>query len=536
MRLIRCTTENNEGRFNGQLNDDVTLEPGSSIALKSLSCEIAPPRLDLRYDADRVLTWSVNGTSVNTLSNSIPAQVYEDSTADELDKATKAALNRSMYYNMTGAAAFTRASTGGFEQQCLGAQWDVSVGNDNNTLITLKKGQIGTQADQFMNSENRSDNVQIANVNTVQLNTVQQFSASAASPAAPQVMFCRDPISSGTGFFECLGLTGLYDPATADPDRNGFMLGLSYTNLSELTPAGLVQKLDEIMDYGIGMAFEAATDHCRLMYQYRNAGGVTVGPAEINQGNLGKALTADDQNNARVRLQISDGIVWFMTTNGPSTAIGNLVQSTVIGMPTQNAPPLGERPLYPFVVFYTDIARTSIAELNVSLAPVGDNIPGVTPPAGSDPALWPLTPLFVDFTSSLTFPTDSFASFLGYKTRSLPANGVRTATDFVALSKLPFLPRVLTSDIMVLCESFELDSYDTSQRQRKSILSVIPVSADMRATGVVIERGDENFIDIKNLAAQTFRNLRFRLVDSNYNPLAVNGESALVVLTKHKEE
>jgi len=537
MRLIRCTTENSESRFSGRLNDDINLEPGSSIALQSLSCSIEPTSLDLRNQEDRSLTWTIEGTTVSTLDVAIPSDIYQVNNAQTLIESTAAALNRSLYYNIAGAAAFTRASSGGFEHKILGSEWNVQVTDRRKTLITLRKGDIGTHEAEFMRvNENRTDYIQAANLVTVQGNTVREFSVTPGAPPPgeeTQVMMCGDPIASGTGFIECVPTVGVHD-AALDPDRNGFMLGLSYTDLSNVDPDELRDNIDNYMDYGVGMAFEAGTDNVRLMSQYINSAGASVGPGEVNQGNLGKALVAGDQNNPRVRLQISDGIIWFMTTDGPSTAVGNLKQSTILSLPRPNVQPAGNRPLWPFVVFYSDQTKTAIAELNVALTPDG-NTSQVVPPAGSSPTYWPLTPLFTPFTSTLSFPSEQFASYLGFTNERLPVSGTQNAVQFFAESTYRFAPTVRTTDVIVLCESFELDSFDTSQQQRKSILAVIPVTGEIADSGVIYERRDLNFINIKNTKAQTFRNLRFRLVDASYQPLRINGQASLVVLTKTGE-
>ena len=64
MRLVRVATDNANSKFDGIMQDDLTLQPEARIALQSLSLEQEEGTLDLRSEnASRTFSYSIDGNN-----------------------------------------------------------------------------------------------------------------------------------------------------------------------------------------------------------------------------------------------------------------------------------------------------------------------------------------------------------------------------------------------------------------------------------------------------------------------------------------
>ena len=109
------------------------------------------------------------------------------------------------------------------------------------------------------------------------------------------------------------------------------------------------------------------------------------------------------------------------------------------------------------------------------------------------------------------------------------------------------IPKYLLSDnFMVVSDTLKLDSFDASDFQygkfspnsrvkgdlagrRKNILMTIPVNDN--DTGVVeFQTNTPIFIDINNALAQNLKNLNFRILDKDFQPLNLQSENAIMTI------
>jgi transcriptional regulator CtsR len=78
-----------------------------------------------------------------------------------------------------------------------------------------------------------------------------------------------------------------------------------------------------------------------------------------------------------------------------------------------------------------------------------------------------------------------------------------------------------------------IDSYDSEQKQRKNIISSLvsrtgnKISAD--STSSVL-------IDLLNTNAIDLRNIKMRLVDSDFNKIEIDGEQVATIIIAQKDE
>ena len=95
--IIRITTEDDDSRFDGQLNADLVLKPGAQIALKSLYIEKENDLINIRTDQNKI-TYSYNNNKVvATLANN----VYDNNTFQVLLDDIQSKLNNNINYDPT---------------------------------------------------------------------------------------------------------------------------------------------------------------------------------------------------------------------------------------------------------------------------------------------------------------------------------------------------------------------------------------------------------------------------------------------------
>jgi len=554
MRLVRVATDNPNSKFDGILQDDLTLPPDARIALQSLSLEQEEGTLDLRSEnASRTFSYSIDGNNFQGNPTSIAPKLYAYADQKELLHGCRESLNRSLIYSPFGSDAnFTSATQGGIQQLMLGASWDAYVANDGKAQFVYTKGSTAPHEDLLeegpkggINEDDEAvDDVSVQDQVLNNGNTVRKWSMGspdAPNDAPPQVLACATPLSQGSGYFECCINPGSYNPdAPANLYKfRGVMLGLSKTNLANVTAKELAESFrgpvgergrSKYVDWGMVCEFENGTDASQIYIVGKKENGTHYGYDAVYETILANNIE-DDQGNVRLRMQMSNGLIFRQYYKGQGEDPldrSSYNQVVIAGAGIQTLDDGAQ--VYPFVVFFSNDQFLEISELQLCLSTEepSDLEVEFTPADGWDRNLNPLVPLNQATENRLTFPSLTFAEFMGFEKQIQPPATPYNGIIFPTSADFPFQPRITTQSIIVICESFELDSYDTTQSQRKSILAVVPI--ERNNDGNVNIAPSPLFISVKNINPIQFRNLRFRLVDGNYQPIKLFGTASMVVL------
>lgn len=92
-----------------------------------------------------------------------------------------------------------------------------------------------------------------------------------------------------------------------------------------------------------------------------------------------------------------------------------------------------------------------------------------------------------------------------------------------------FDPSDLAEAFVVEMLSMELNSYDATSNERRSILATIPKSEDVNGN-VVYDANYPLFIDINNAEDQLVRVLRARILNPDLTPLKIQGDAYMTIL------
>jgi hypothetical protein len=151
-------------------------------------------------------------------------------------------------------------------------------------------------------------------------------------------------------------------------------------------------------------------------------------------------------------------------------------------------------------------------------------------------ALPPKPALVQNYNNFLFFESDSLALFMGYENRRIPSINFTLAETKLSYEAIREMSAPQEADAFLIeMLNMQLDSYDSFSNtlfaaggQRKNILSIIP-SANS-AGKIVYEPPYPTFIDIANEQPMFIRNLRARVVRSDYSEIFIRGLATLVIL------
>jgi len=153
-----------------------------------------------------------------------------------------------------------------------------------------------------------------------------------------------------------------------------------------------------------------------------------------------------------------------------------------------------------------------------------------TPSPSNTTVILPSTPPRV---YNIIFENTQFARFLGFENSNLNPNGDVSQDDmfFEGKRNIPDPNSVLTHLIELL--DFPLKTYDSTglNGSRRNILASIPILAD--SDGVVsYEPNEKYYIRIDNTQRMSFRNIRARIVNSDFFAIETEGDSFINILVR----
>ena len=302
--------------------------------------------------------------------------------------------------------------------------------------------------------------------------------------------------------------------ASAGLDEQGFIIGLSKTVLSDYTSNDFDSS---DISFGIGVGWNGTG---WTMYSQRETilDDFGVAPTYAGEGDI---------TNSVLEIRVN----------------GNKVQMlyTLAGI----APIVLEREydhtsatnLYPFIVFHSNelYARASFPE--TTLDPYATNQLSskarVLRMSGVQQVF--KTPTRQQITQKvLEFNNLPMANFLGYEKiqYKIPEDGLSIAyVNFE--SDILFYPAINMRNFILELITFNIDSYDSSQKQRRNIISSVISSNENE---VITNEPNIIFLDILNSEPLDIRNLTLRLVDTEYNSVQLTGQSTITLLIADQME
>lgn len=491
MKLLRLTSRSIDGTFNADFNADLTLKPNSQIAMQSISIDSDPLRLIVSAsNNDMIIQWantstrnisltpfSYNSSNFNDLLQNITNKCNNacDFVVGESNKvigmewnADRDALNKVNIQYKVGVAG---------EYQ---AQWQ-----QDGTVIRVPTGSVGNQG---YWANNGADTMHT--INHISLNKF---------------------ISRGNGNISCriAELTGT---------SNGYIVGL--TKNEQAIVDNTFTNAD--ITYGIRVYGDAGT----RKYETIRDGTTSTSAVVVNYAG------DNDKDNDFQEVQID----------------GKKVKLNVYQLATSNTPVelanydyVEDQKLFPFLILLGAEANCKVNGLNTTPSPFNPSmenfiadkyLPDLDTAVGKPPRQ-----SIRQTQNRLTFDNDELALFLGYNNRVNPVTAPLVASEANFIADRVFNVPEQADSYLVQLMNLQTESYDSfssslfaSGGQRNNLLAVIPATS---TTGdYVFTPPYPTFLDLDNKEEIILRNIKLRVLYTDYTPVTTQGLGSIVILIK----
>ena len=478
VKLIRLTTQNRTALFDNNFNDDLVLPPQSKIALKSLSMETENDVLVVDALNSNVNFQVSNGFARNFNLNH---RTYNKDNYEELFQDIQEKLNSNTGFDFTNFQV----------RRNYGLEWKCAVNDNKKVSVEYKIGENGEYVDLLDYDDTKVERV------TTGGGTWRQKAGQPNNADNDRSMKLDTYISLGCSFIRAR--TATYDNNLAiQPQSNGYIIGLSTTNISELQPDEIT---NDMLTHGI-----AVTCGVGNVRRYDTVSNGIYTLSAVVPNFIGNQDTENDFQEVVKTFNKIELNVYQQGTVGPTLLL------------EADANP--DEKLYPFIIFRG--GNVSLNALRTIPSPYS------TAPQLSQPLLGaPPQPQrnpgenFIEFLLSV-------ASFLGFSNARKPQVGTINAVELAYVADRQFRPVEISDAFIVESLNLKLESFDGLKNQRKNILAVIPKS---NLTGEIIyDTNYPTFIDLNNKNEILLRNLRLRVVYPDYSQVAQLGTSSMVLL------
>jgi len=488
MRLLRLSTEDQNGRFDNVYDTDIHVKKGSKIALQNASFSELINTLKVDGTNDEITFQIKNGSTVT--ANLEHADEYNNSNKQDLfDDITKK-LNQGLSYAAGKAIGLS----------FLGEL------NDKNDRVNIGYKKCIHAATQ--NRVASGEGVFTSNVSFTST-TIRKGTASSVDDT--EKYYSNLPWGRGPSTHRAR-ITNYTDTGTGNND-NGFILGLS-----NVSPQNWKDKADMDADMTYFIEFVRGGTN----YFFRTKGGARtdsgVAPAQVATGETAGGVNNNDFIEIRRDGERIKGFVFTSTTTHEVFDVADTY---------------GEE-LYPFISIqgnfnhvrlqksthsvdaYQEISNTEDLEHATEL--------GANPP----PSLRGNTPT----DNILTLP-ESVGNFLGYTNFIIEQSAAR---DCQFSGDNIFIATLSNVSFIIELRNISIDSYNSVSRQgsRQNILATIPMSANI--TNRIIEYEPNNLYFVNINQDVNVRNLKARILRIDGATPALSGLSILTILIKDSDE
>ena len=497
MKLIRLTTETNDGRFDNDFNDEIIIQPKSKIALQSLAIQSDISQLTIDGDNEEI---EFEITAGDTRTIGLDHATYNEHNNHDFLNDLQLKLNQGLL--------FTDAQDTNKFRNEIGFQFKVDVNDTGKAQIDMANTRYAyttsTLAEVF--KENQAGVINITG------NPMKIASATATGVGradSKHGLSSITPFTTGCGVFRVKLSTWVDDTSGATSNTSGFEFGLC-----DSTPDkwGLPDSMsDDVKTFAI-KGFQP-TDPYYVKTANDNAFAASAISPDTKTG-----------NNADV-LEIS---IQGINIVGTVYRTGQLAADTLFTIPYEvvNGVP---KPLYGYIIF--NGSRANIELVDMKFTPDAFLEPRLT----EDIAIHedqteigagarPLAPRSSNTTKKIDFKNDSVSSFLGFNSVSNTLVGVQV----VFIANTLFVALIENDALLIILDNLPLESYDGFKKGRKSILATIPNPNNGQR--VVYEPNNLNYIELNNANTISLRNIRARVLYQDYTPLKTKGFSVLNVL------
>lgn len=497
VKLVRMVSNDPNGFFESQFNTNIVLQPNSKIGLLSFSGSLTP--VEAFLDLNLVSFYGYNDPTDDTAVARINNGLYNAANYNELLQHLEDELNK-----------VTILEDGNDHLEVLGGQFSVRIDNAKPTIEwKLAYNTIDLTSHFINNNISYTKGTRLINATDL---------ANSTNSLTKSNSLGRYNTALATGYFN-VKINKLVIDAGAPVGQvqsNGFLIGFSKRDLRDVSPLNFDESM---IDYSIGVG---SSDGANYTIYRREKGTIT---------DLGQAPNYAGEGNAT-----NSEILIYRNANAIEISY-----TTAAGVRT----PLHEYDIehdyseyYPFLIFHSGQAYIKLEFEGATLDPY--NLPLTSQETSNTAFINPvmegtqLAPLY-KFDLSLAA---GFCDFFGFTSPSThiyqqtsqerTANTGTNRGSFKIQANRDFRPALGATSYILEILNINLESYDSSQKQRKNILSSLIINDAM--DGLTKDDGGVIFMSMGNKERVDLRNIKLRLVNQNYEPVTTVGTNVATLL------
>lgn len=506
--LIRLHTESQKGLFDCDFHDDIILKPQSEIALHSVSVERQTKAIQIDSTNDEI-QFQVDSVS-GVMTALIDHGVINKTNIFKAFRTITDRMNSALRFRTAGGTALTKQT---------GTMFKVEVDKTNKIRLGMLHSKIQGITTISAPSLTVSNNINFA---SNECKVADATSSASPDNLAHATLYYKTPIGLGCSIarLRCKTLTD------ANGDNSGFVMGLT-TDLNALTTNNL--RVEEV-EFGIRVKKSTAVIEVKsgLLSPFaNNAGGFTL--SAFGAGGF--------RNNDCLSLELVESVA------GEGQKLHLVNHSTANGrrellktdLPLRNETDFKEIKYYFFVALLGKSDSCIVDHIGATTNPFIKLEQDFDHAVEENLGVVPTLPTAVDRRTVYNYiMPSSVADFFGFD--SAVGNPTSEATLFKTFIANRMFEAVSGSDNYIIeMLNISLNSYDSLKKGRKDILALIPTSEQIidDETGVIqYEPKNIIYLPLRNADAQSLRNIRARILASDYGEITTEGMSSLNILIR----
>ena len=551
MKMLRVTTERQDGTFDGYLNQELEMQPNSQIALQSATFETSDKGLviDATTDALSFQTANVSGLQSIRLAHtdgvggrpdqydSTNLQVFFDDVTNRINSQFRPEFNNQIGRQFlltegksttSGKQGYVQAmfATSAFQArrtELLGnvRDGDVSgVSGSNATLLMNASGVLGSNlpADTPLDSNNNE--------------------------AYKRRTHYTHPITKGCGLLRAK--VARFENIAAG--KGGFTIALSTRNPSLATvftrsqiKAGI--QVLERKDANAASFYTTIADGAAPAVSAVNANLATTAANALNNDHVELMVRSNASGSNTGDSRVIEANVYRRTDDG---AQPTYTKTTLATIPYATDAEAGND-LYAYVFIHG--AQQPLGTFNCRLSTFrftadpfmespGLFVNGVLDSEGgandSEETSLGAKPEPARGSSNhmIDFGSEEVSEWLVYETQRQPPTAFASGRRINLIAQNLFSSKIKAESFLVQLLNLPVEAYDTfpAKRGRENLLAVIPASDETNS--VIYEPNNLHFLDLSNKFPLKLSNVRLRVLRHDYSTVQTRGLSSVVLVFK----
>lgn len=497
MKLIRLTTETNDGRFDNDYNDEIILNPNSKIALQSVAVESDITELIIDGDNEAV-QFEIKSGDTRTIN--LDHETYNETNNHIFINDLQLKLNQGLVYTDSQSATEFPSELGFQMKVVIGdkGKAQIDMANTRYTYTTSSLGEV-------FKENNAGESV---NLTGTPMKVASATATGVGRGDSKHGISSITPFTIGCGIFRAKISTWVDDSSGATSATSGFEFGLCDSKPSTW---GLPDSMpDSVKTFAI-RAFQPTTAY---HVKSTNAGAFTASAISPD------TVTGGDADILEISIQGANivGNV-FRTGEAAVDQLFTVPYEVVDGIP---------KPLYAYMIFHGARDKIEIIDLKFTpdafLEPNVKDYESFEDVSALGSGARPIAARSRNTNKTIDFKSETITSFLGFDDISNTLKGVNVT--FFA-SQL-FSASIENDAMLIMIDNLPLESYDGFKKGRQSILATVP--NPVSGSRIVYEPNNLNYVQLNNANTISLRNIRARILYQDYSPLKTKGFSVINIL------